>query len=261
MSRDPGDVLVRLSIPTALMIATSLVQAAPAQSRSAVLVGWIKDSTGGVVIGAEVSIEARRAVARTDSSGRFRLANLEPGSVVVRIRRVGFDPQTFDFTLKETSVDSVSVTLEQSAKLLEAMRTNAEVLRQMARLEEFYRRRARGSGYFVTREDLERSNALVASESLRQIPGLRVVRAGAARGGLRFQSSTSKPYDCPPQYWVDGRRVRGLEIDDIPVSDIEGIELYSGASSTPVQFGQGGTIACGTVVIWTRVPGVPPTIQ
>jgi hypothetical protein len=74
---------------------------------------------------------------------------------------------------------------------------------------------------------------------------------------LRFESSASKRSDCPPQYYVDGHRVANTEIDDYPVSDVEAIELYSGPAATPLQFSQSASAyTCGTVVIWTRIPGL-----
>ena len=94
--------------------AVALCLAAPrlrAQEHSAALVGWIKDSSGAPVAGADVQVGGQKAVARTDSTGRFRLAPLDPGSAAVRIRRLGFEPQTFDVLLHASAVDSVSVTM------------------------------------------------------------------------------------------------------------------------------------------------------
>ena len=45
-----------------------------------------------------------------------------------------------------------------------------------------------------------------------------------------------------------------MEVDEIPVNDIEGIELYRGPATTPSQFWQGNLTECGTVVIWSRMP-------
>ena len=73
----------------------------------------------------------QKAVARTDSTGRFRLAPLDPGSVAVRIRRLGFEPQTFDVVLHASAVDSVSVTMEHTVQLLDAMRSDASLQRQL----------------------------------------------------------------------------------------------------------------------------------
>jgi hypothetical protein len=46
-----------------------------------------------------------------------------------------------------------------------------------------------------------------------------------------------------------------MEIDEIPLNDIEGIELYNGASTTPPEFWQANTAQCGTIVVWIRLPG------
>ncbi len=57
---------------------------------------------------------------------------------------------------------------------------------------------------------------------------------------------------------MDGMRVRELNIDDISPVDVEGIELYAGTAGLPPEFNQfypGSTSVCGTVVIWTRLPG------
>jgi hypothetical protein len=247
-------------VSLAALLLASLAEPAGGQRRSATLVGWIKDSTGAPIDRADVEIESMHALTRSDSAGAFKLRALDPGGVTVHVRRLGFDPQSFDFTLHASAEDSVAVTMRLNPRLLEAMRTDASIERRYTALEEFYRRRARagGSGYFLTREEIERHHTNVLSDALREMPGLRVVRGHGTRSGVRFDSSNSKRLDCPPQYWIDGRRVNNTEIDDYPASDVEAIELYAGPSSTPMQFSQSvSSYTCGTVVIWTRIPGVP----
>jgi hypothetical protein len=46
-----------------------------------------------------------------------------------------------------------------------------------------------------------------------------------------------------------------MEIDEIPLNDIEGIELYNGPSTTPAEFWQANGSQCGTIVVWSRLPG------
>jgi hypothetical protein len=61
---------------------------------------------------------------------------------------------------------------------------------------------------------------------------------------------------CPPQYYVDGIMLTGYNIDDMPVSDVEAIELYSGIAGLPAEYARArGNRDCGTVAIWTRIPG------
>src|SRR5262245_29459270 len=118
-----GGRLRRLALLVVPVLVVSFVPPSIAQpARSASLVGWIKDSSGPPGSQADVAISAQRVNTRTDSAGRFMLTALEPGNATIRIRRLGFDPQTFDFVLQASRTDSVSVTLDQSARVLEAMR-------------------------------------------------------------------------------------------------------------------------------------------
>lgn len=239
------------------MIALALCAASrvAAQSRNASLVGWIRDSTGAPVMGADVEIAALHALAQTDSTGAFALHRLAPGKVTVLIRHIGDDPQQFDFVLHGGLPDSVSVTMSRNAQLLDAMRTDGDMRRRVAALDGFYRRRARGNGVFITREELDARHTNLLSDALREIPGLQFARRGG-RQDVRVPESIGRVVDCPPQYWVDGERVYNIQTDAFPASDIEGIEIYAGPANTPARFAQSaGHYTCGTIVLWTRVPG------
>jgi hypothetical protein len=92
---------------------------------------------------------------------------------------------------------------------------------------------------------------------MRMIPGARLTPIrGTGYSALRFSRAQMGNRDCPPQYWVDGVKAWNLNIDDIVPQDVEGIEVYSGASTVPPQFNtKEGTTICGVVLIWTRIPG------
>ena len=235
-----------------LMLAAAALRA---QQRTATLVGWIRDSSGVAVGQVDIEVLDLGATARTDSLGRFALRALPAGAITVRVRRLGYDPQTFEYVLRAGSEDSVSVTLLPRLRTLEPVRTQAAVDRHVKQIDGFNRRRAQGAGTFITRDQIEATHSSMLSEALRETPGIHFVHAGPAHQGLRFESGNSKVYDCQPLYWVDGRKVLGAELDDFPPSDVEAIELYHGPATTPVQFAPSRTNAnCGTVVIWTRVP-------
>lgn len=47
-----------------------------------------------------------------------------------------------------------------------------------------------------------------------------------------------------------------MAVAEPDASDIEGVELYNGPFTTPMQFSQySSSSTCGTIVIWTGVPG------
>jgi hypothetical protein len=130
-------------------------------------------------------------------------------------------------------------------------------LRSPLGLGSFDERRARGIGTFVTREEIERRQTNRLSDVLRGRRGLVLVRTPSGGYGVRFGLASGRQRRCLPDLWIDGQRARGLEIDDIPASTVEGIELYSSIATVPFQFSTSGagTERCGTIVVWSRPPG------
>jgi hypothetical protein len=73
---------------------------------------------------------------------------------------------------------------------------------------------------------------------------------------VRFAAFSGSRAGCAPNLWIDGQLALDMEIDDVPAGDVEAIELYENWTSTPVQFSKASNnIPCGTIVLWTRVPG------
>lgn len=118
-------------------------------------------------------------------------------------------------------------------------------------------RRAHG----VTIVDSENGDKLVAS-SRTQLPsgGGFLVRGVAKRqpgssspngGGA---SSTGGLAPCVMPIAVDGHlKEKSFAIDEIPVTDVHGIEVYPGSASLPAEFGSIKPDGwCGLVMIWTR---------
>jgi TonB-dependent Receptor Plug Domain len=145
-----------------------------------------------------------------------------------------------------------------------------------AALRAFYDRARRGTGRFVTREDIERLNPFKLSDVLRGIPGVQVipdgrgeqVRMAGSRGPLVGQSRepevpgiggvrpvNGEGVDCPVLYFVDGTphtlSAREYISELVAPSSVEGIEIYPRASEVPVQYQQRGH-ECGVILIWTR---------
>lgn len=219
--------------------------------------GVVLDSaTRAPVAGAEVSAHALRQFARTDARGQFTLVKLPAGEIELSVRRVGYEPLSETIVATGGPRDSVLIVLVAQAEVLSGVAVSAAAQRQREAVEGFYARRARGIGAFVTREDLEARHARVPTDAL-SLPGIALVRTRYGTS-VRFTTTTSMRRNCSPTLWIDGQRAPGMELDDIPVNDIEGIELYHGPSVTPPQFWQGNetNTTCGTIVVWSRAPGV-----
>ena len=218
--------------------------------------GVVLDSaTRAPVSGVDVSAAALRQFARTDDHGQFTLVRLPAGEIELSIRRVGYEPLRETILATGGPRDSVLIVLVAQAAVLSGVDVTAAV-RQREGIQGFYARRARGIGTFITRDDLEARHARVATDAL-DVPGIALVhtRYGTA---VRFTTGASLRRNCSPTLWIDGQRAPRMELDDIPVNDIEGIELYHGPSVTPGQFWQGNesNTACGTIVVWSRGPGL-----
>ena len=243
---------VRRFVPVLLL--STAASTASAQSVGAIS-GTIKDSAGTPIPGVEVVLLQTKGAVYSDSLGVFRFANIPAGKRALHFRRLGFAPKAVDTQVDEGATVAIVVVLEVSATVIDGM-TVEEATHRRQMLSDFYERSASGFGHFVTREQIEKRNPMNLSDMMRMIPGARLapVRNGG-QATLRF-SRAQGPRDCPPQYWVDGVKAWNLNIDDIVPQDVEGIEVYSGASTVPPQFNtKEGTTICGVILIWTRIPG------
>ncbi len=250
MSRRTG----RRPLPlAALLLLAAAGTPAMAQQRVDVR-GVVRDTAGGPVAGADVAIVVLHRLARTDDSGTFVIRDVPSGQHELAVRRLGFDPRVVPVTLADTLSHTLVVVMRMQPVMLPGLTVSEIDMRRRIAIEDFYRRRARGPGTFITRDEIEARHAGRPSDALRGVPGLQFVRARGVTG-VRFTSAPIQRRDCVPQIWLDGTRVDNVELDELPVGDVEGIELYPGPSTTPMQFSQGAVSSCGTIVIWSRVPG------
>jgi hypothetical protein len=220
---------------------------------AATLHGVVVDTTGAPVRNADVGIASLKRLTRTDDDGRFTLGRLPVGSVDISIRRLSYEPVVRTYAVAEVN-DTVRVVMKVNGLLLDGVYVTAAELRRREHVEDFYRRMTRGLGTYLTRDDIESRASGTPSDLLRTIPGLRLVKTSSGRG-VRFPTTSLSRRDCAPMIWIDGQKAPGMEIDEVTLTDIEGIEIDNGPSTTPFQFSQGvGHVACGTIVVWSRPP-------
>ena len=240
------------------LLLVAMLSPVPASAQKATLIGTVRDTAGAPVGSADVAIASERVLTRTDSAGVFRITGLPAREIELSVRRLGYEPQSMNLTPTAGLNDTVRVVMQMRPEMLPGMTVSERDMHRRIAIEEFYRRRVRGQGSYVTREDIETRHAMRLSDALAGVPGLSLSRQSVHGGmAIRFLNSSVVRRDCVPEYWLDGVRAQNVSIDDFPPSDIEGIELYRGASTTPAQFWQGNsqTAFCGTIVVWSRVPG------
>jgi len=214
--------------------------------------GIVADSTGAPIPQVDIGIVALHRLIRTDDAGRFAFNRLSGDTIELSFRRIGYQPRTLRVAV---AADSVRVVMAEQPEILDPTEVSAHTRRLRFGVEEFYRRRTLGTGTYFTREEIQARHPHATSDVLRNTPGIRFVRTSSGLG-VRFSTTSIVRRDCMPMIWIDGQRAPAMEVDDIPVNDIEGIELYGGASTTPLQFSQQmRNSTCGTIAVWSRVPG------
>ena len=222
---------------------------AAAQAPGAVR-GIVRDSLGGAVLSARVSIKGVTATATTDSTGGYRMVGVAPGVAVLEVRRLGYRPASQPVTVVSGSEIEVNVALAPVPEQLAPVEVRRRAAAYDSRLAGFNERKSKHVGYFVTREKLDRMSSARFVDALRDMPGvsLRTLRGGVATISLRGSR-------CAPVFYMDGFPARAgvMDLDMIDLSGVEGIEVYAGMSSIPSEFmSVAGGETCGVIAVWSR---------
>jgi Carboxypeptidase regulatory-like domain len=245
----------------------------------------VADSARAPVVGAQVTVVRGEPLASTDSTGRFRLAGLRQGDVLVVVRALGFRAET---TLVELDVDEFEmrdIRLTRQAQELAGVTVAGEKARSLAdRLSGFDERRKMGIGTFIDRQMLEKFanrrtadvlQATAPGTSLKHGTGLKAWVAtgrdqtsghGAFQGGGcltlldRADCQAGARPACYMDVYLDGALVYNsgnrdkaplFDINSVAPESIESLEVYAGASQVPAMYSRTGS-NCGVLLIWTR---------
>ncbi len=245
------------------------------------LVGVVTDTARQPLRGVQVSVAGTSLTTTTDSAGRFVLTGLPAGPLRIAFRRLGFAPDTVRFDPRTFPGDSATAALRPLAVRLAATIVTAPRAFESAKLAGFYRRRRAGRGQYLTRTEIEAFAPPDVASVLRRFHSLQlettpsgflvVSTRGPALQNLRLAA-------CAMRIGIDGQLMPSdFRIDEMPIDEVEAIEVYAGPASVPARFqtvvpGQdaisrdtalhgGGTsgieasTSCGLVMIWTAQGG------
>ncbi len=229
--------------------------AAPLGAQGASLHGRIVDATSGApVVGATIAATTAGLSTRTDSAGRFNLGGLKVGIHRFLVSASGYARGSVSLAFAARERMERDLELEPLGASTATDTASAQRLPNVAvtadpalgrRFLDFERRRATGRGQYLTREDFERNNFFTLQDAMRTLRGIRFSCAG---GSCTAQMARA-PMGCAPEYIVDEREDNAFG-PTIPVRDIQGLEVYTGASDVPGEFA-GRHAGCGVIVIWT----------
>ncbi len=214
----------------------------------------VKSADGMPLVGAQVRVAGGTALFESDERGMLTMSRLPAAATWLRVRRIGYRPDSVQVTPQDRQPIDVTIALERVAVDLAAVRVmgRREIQGPMAG---FYKRRATGSGRFFTHAEIDKRNPALMTDLLRGIPGVRI-DSRLQGNDVRIRGSR-----CAPLVWLDGQGLfaSDIDLDGLDPLTFEGIEIYSTAS-VPVEFlgGQRASSSCGTIVLWTRLGEARP---
>jgi len=195
--------------------------------------GTVKDSSGAVVPGAQVTLTSGdfQGVRTTDAQGRFDFVSLSASTAVIRVEAAGF-----------AVVERQWAAQGQGAAVLEIVLTPAPFTDRIVVTATLIPQRAgdtAGSITVLAHQDLSAAAALTLDGALRQVPGFVLFR--------RTGSLTSNPTAQGVSLRGTGSSgaSRAVVLDDgLPLNDPFGGWIYwdrvPGASVESIEVGQGG---------------------
>jgi TonB family protein len=216
--------------------------------------GFVRDSSGQAIIGAQITFAGASLIAESDDSGRFELAKVRPGMLSIRFRRLGYAPDTVELLVLAGKTIPLEVKLSRLAVSLTPVVISGRADLTGWRAG-FYQRRDIGSGHFFTAEDIEKRNPSQMSDMFRMIPGVTIQPNpfGMIKSQLRFRGARG---GCAPLTWLDGSPLASgeFDIDNLSPRSIEAFEVYTG-TIVPPRFSVApgiGPRTCGAIVIWSK---------
>jgi hypothetical protein len=233
--------------------------------------GVVRDAEGRPLAGAEVRVGGRPTV--TDARGRFRVGRVGSGTHAVAVSHAALGSRTVAVPLPDQAVEvelrpGPGTTLAASVQRvvqIAGIGARAQARRPGLDMQGFYDRQRQGLGVFLTGQSLRRVAGGRLANTLRTVAGVRIVEGGSALNprtfamGTRGSTGVGQAGACWMDVYLDGMLVAGqglgaarsLSLDEIPMADVEAVEVYRGPSEIPIQY-RGSTSACGVILLWTR---------
>jgi len=251
----------RIANALALLCLTVLPLAA--QTDNPIVTGYVRDSAGRPIPGAEVFVGRMEKPAVTNDEGRYRMVSTVSGPQWVGVRKIGFSPARRSVRIMKNETQVVDLVMTALPVTLPELKVVEESGMHRKRLDTFWRRYgSEYGGYFITGEDLERRNPISLGTVIRQyLPHAAledwernsmdygpIIHGYAVAGSSRIRR-------CAPAVSFNGTMPNDIwSVSDIPVSSVEAVEVYKPRwMRIPAEYQMyGRAMQCGLVIVWTK---------
>ena len=246
-----------LTVACSLLLSSPVQAQAAGQGRKGIITGRVTDSSGGVLQGAQISVEPQGVKLVSDAQGQFLVNDLDPGSYTITVTYVGFA----EFS------QTVNVTAGQAASVEAKLSVESENLKVLVSAE-----RPSGEAEAINRE-LTADNIVqvLPSEVIRSLPN-----ANMADALGRLPSVTIERDEGEGKYvqirgteprlanlTIDGINtpspesgVRQIKLDAIPADIVESVEINKTLQANMDPDGIGGSVN-----LVTKTAGERPTVS
>lgn len=248
---------VAATVDTTDRVATAqaiIQQEVAIRQRVAQIAGQVVDTLGYPVPGVEVLIMGTEFQTTTNRDGRFVMDGLPLGLQIARARKVGYKAQYFTIRLAGGQQWEGKIGIRRLPQFLGDIVVVGKFGKppqyaNTSKYDQFYRRRSKRVGKFLTREEIDKLASGRIADLLRSIPG---VRTSFVAPGQPEDVSFLNCKSINVSVWIDGQKMTGEVGEVLPLitpSDIESIEVYQRQSLIPPEFRDN---SCGAIVMWTR---------
>ena len=227
------------------------------QGRKGTITGRVMDSSGGVLQGAQITVEPKGVNVVSDAQGQFFVNDLEPGSYTVTVTYVGFAEFTQAVTITAGQAASVEAKLGPESQNLQVLVT-AE--RALGEAEAVNRERTADNIVQVLPADVIRSlpNANMA-DALGRLPSVTIERDEGEGKYVQVRGTEPRLTNTT----IDGINVpspesgvRQIKFDAIPADIVESVEI-----NKTLQANMDGDGIGGSVNLVTKTAGERPTMN
>jgi hypothetical protein len=230
-----------------LVVAAVLTAATAQQDTLARLTGTVSASKNGRPLAdVMVSVKGTDALHVTDSTGAFAIERIPAGRHTLRLAWHDRVSEDYQVAVGAGQAIQLAILLDVGSVELAPIVVEATSTDAILSLAGFYQRRNKGFGRFVTGEDIERRKPANLSAML-TTSGITMRCVRTACYPTRYTSGRR----CAVPVFLDGLRVEAYDIDNIPPTDVLGIEVYRQGADTPAEFSR-WSADCGAVLIWTK---------
>ncbi|MNQ03208.1 Ferric enterobactin receptor precursor [compost metagenome] len=203
--------------------------------------GSVRDNMGGIP-GATIMVRNEKNNGVTDFDGKFSITVTDPETAVLIIKFVGMNDEIVPL---KGRTSGITVTMKES---------NSE-LNEVVVIGYGTQKRKNLTGAVASIKGTELAKvptSNVAEALTGRLPGVQVTTVDGSPGSevkIRIRGGGSITEDNSPLILVDGFEVANL--NDIPPTDIESVEVLKDAASTAVYGARG---ANGVIIVTTKVP-------